>query len=203
MSQFESPELLRDSTREGALLVAEQLALEQSRGDRRAVHFYESRVTAFAQVVDRAGDHFLARARFALNEHSRVGRGDGFHLLQDSHQGFTLPNNLLKIVLGADFVFEIELFLREFGLQLGNLAKGQRVVDRDGDLVGDLSQEVRIVFGESVFVEAADVQSAERPVAADERDDAGRLQPFGEVAARELGRPGLLLVGRLQHDGPA
>src|SRR5579862_4020248 len=57
----------RDGAGEGALLVAEQLALEQRFGERGRVHRDEG-----SRAVDGAGDHFLARAALAQKQHGRV-----------------------------------------------------------------------------------------------------------------------------------
>src|SRR5262249_5285130 len=59
-----------------ALLVAEELALEERLRQRRARETDERPARAPAAVVDRRGDHLLARARFAGDEHRRVGGGD-------------------------------------------------------------------------------------------------------------------------------
>ena len=56
------PSLLRDGAGEGALLVAEQLALEQPGRDGRAVHLHEGAFAPVAQVVDGARDQLLAGA---------------------------------------------------------------------------------------------------------------------------------------------
>src|SRR6185503_5918845 len=61
---------------ERALLVAEQLALEQRLGERAAVDLDERAVRALAQPVDRARDQLLAGAALARDEHGRVARRD-------------------------------------------------------------------------------------------------------------------------------
>ena len=59
---------------ESALHMAEELAFDQLRGDRRAVEGHEGAMRARAAVVQRARHHLLASARFALQEH---GAGHG------------------------------------------------------------------------------------------------------------------------------
>jgi hypothetical protein len=61
---------------EGAADVAEQLALEQVRGDRGAVEGDERALGAGAPAVDRAGEALLAGAGLAEDQHRGVGRGD-------------------------------------------------------------------------------------------------------------------------------
>src|SRR5262249_56663045 len=50
---------------EGALLVSEQLALDERRRQRRAVHLHERTGPARTTVMNRAGQPLLARARLA------------------------------------------------------------------------------------------------------------------------------------------
>ena len=58
---------------EGALLVAEQLALDQVARDRRHVDGDERAVPALAVVVQGAGDELLAGAGLAGDHHREVG----------------------------------------------------------------------------------------------------------------------------------
>src|SRR2546422_11195418 len=67
---------------ERALLVAEQLRLEQRLGQRRAVHRDERAATPRRAPVDGAGDELLARAALALDEH---GGGAVRHLFDERH----------------------------------------------------------------------------------------------------------------------
>src|SRR5271166_4152218 len=64
MRQFETPDLLRHRSRERALLMPEQLALEQARGNRRAVHLHETALAAPAQFVNGPSDEFFSRSCF-------------------------------------------------------------------------------------------------------------------------------------------
>ena len=59
---------------ERALLVAEDLAFEQRLGNGRAVDGDERKRRARTQLMDGLGDQFLARARFAGDEHRRARR---------------------------------------------------------------------------------------------------------------------------------
>ena len=64
----------RGRARERALLVAEQLGLDQVLRDRRAVHLHEGRRRARAALVQRARHQLLAGPVLAGDEHARVGR---------------------------------------------------------------------------------------------------------------------------------
>ena len=68
---------------EGALLVAEQLALEQVLGDGRAVEGQERCLGAGAVLVDGAGDQLLAGAALAGDQHGKGLVGDAADRLED------------------------------------------------------------------------------------------------------------------------
>jgi len=83
VSELETSDPLCDRTSERAALVAEELALEKSRGDRSAVDVDEAPVLPRARLVDRARNEFLSRAGLA-EEHNRcVGRCDDLDLVED------------------------------------------------------------------------------------------------------------------------
>src|SRR5260370_38263209 len=67
VSQFETPELLRDSAGEGAPLVSEQFGFEQSGGDGGAIDLHKCAVAAGNQIVPGPRNPFLARAGFSGN----------------------------------------------------------------------------------------------------------------------------------------
>ena len=75
VGQLEAAARSRDRAGEGALLVAEELALEQLARDRGAVDRDErARRARRARLVDGARDQLLAGAGLAGDEHGRVGR---------------------------------------------------------------------------------------------------------------------------------
>ncbi len=65
-----------DRASEGAFLMTEQLAFEQSLGDRGAVDRHERLVLAVAGVVQAAGEQFLAGAAGAEQHDAHIGAGD-------------------------------------------------------------------------------------------------------------------------------
>ena len=95
--ELETADLLADGAGKGALLVAEQLALQEPRGDGRAVELDEGALAARAQVVKGTGDEFLARACFATNEHRGAGGGDGLDLLEDPGWASLRPTKSSKL----------------------------------------------------------------------------------------------------------
>jgi hypothetical protein len=77
---------------ERAFLVAEQLALEQLRGQGSAVDLDEGLVAARGALMNRTGDEFLAYAALAANQHGDIAVG---YLLDDerhlAHDGTLAP----------------------------------------------------------------------------------------------------------------
>ena len=114
--------MLGDGAGEGALLVAEELALQQARGDGRAVELDEGALPARAEIVDGAGDELLAGAGLPADEDGGVGRRDGFDLLEDLAQGGACRDDLLEVVLGADLVFQVDLLLGELVLERASIS---------------------------------------------------------------------------------
>src|SRR3989454_7923637 len=76
MGHLEASDLLRDGPGERAPLVAEELALQETRRDGGAIDLDEGSLAAAASVVNGARDQFLPRAGLAEHEHGRVGRRD-------------------------------------------------------------------------------------------------------------------------------
>ena len=95
------------STSERPLFVPEQFALQQRRRQRRAMHRHHCRLRARAELVNHLGDHFLARAALALQQHRRPGRRHLLHELQDFLHRRRLAGEILQAEL------RVELLLRD------------------------------------------------------------------------------------------
>jgi hypothetical protein len=85
LGELELAELPRVGAREGALLVAEQLGLDERVGDRRHVDRDERLRPPLAPRVERARDQLLAGPALARDEHRRRGVGDLGDGLVDLH----------------------------------------------------------------------------------------------------------------------
>ena len=81
--QLEAPLAAGDGAGERALLVAEELALQQGLAERRAVEAHQRRLGAGAGAVDHLGDQLLAGAGLALDEDAGAARR---HLLDHPQQ---------------------------------------------------------------------------------------------------------------------
>src|SRR5579863_1961343 len=155
--------------------MSKKLTLEQSCGNRSAVELYEGPILTPAAFMDGARNQFLSGAGLPQKQNRRVARSHGFHQVQNMAESRTLPHNSFEVHLAADFVFQIQFFLREFVLELGDFTVRQRVLHADRDLLRDLSQKGRRLPIKSILFPARQRQHAKRAIPADERHVAERI----------------------------
>ena len=127
VGQLELAELARVRPGEGALLVAEELGLEQGVGDGGQVHGHERLVAPRALVVDGARHQLLAGAALPGDEHGGVGLGHLGDRLVEPHHLRMAAHELVEAV-GA-----IEL-----GAQVPQLALEPALPGRLADQIQDL-----------------------------------------------------------------
>ena len=96
--QLEAADPLGDGSGEGAALVAEEFALQQSRRNGGAVHGDEGVVAACAALVNGASDKLFAGASLPLDKHCGVGRGHDLDLREHLGQRGAGANDLVEIV---------------------------------------------------------------------------------------------------------
>src|SRR5262249_42520023 len=72
VSRLELADLLTMRSREGAALVAEQLALQQVTRHGGAIHLDEGLAASRGQMVDGTSDEVLPRSRLTADEHGHV-----------------------------------------------------------------------------------------------------------------------------------
>ena len=94
---------------EGALLVAEELAFDERRGEGGAVHRDERACRARAERVDGAGEQLLAGAGLAEEQDGRVRVGDLPDLLQNRPEGRAPPDHLAEVVGLVELRVEIDI----------------------------------------------------------------------------------------------
>ncbi len=146
--QFEAADLARDGAGEGALLVAEELALQQSHGNGGAVDLDEGAPAPRAAIVNGAGDQLLAGAGFALDQHGRIGGRDRLHLLQHRIAAARLEPTMSSKSCSARISSSRYDFCSTDPLgALRELAMFQRILHADGNLLRHLPEEIEIVTG--------------------------------------------------------
>src|SRR5207247_8469108 len=93
VGELELPAAARERAREGALLVAEQLGLDQLVRDRGAVDLDERLLAPRRPGVDGAGHQLLAAAVLAPDQHAAGRRGGGDDLLAEPADRLALADD--------------------------------------------------------------------------------------------------------------
>src|SRR5215467_7330152 len=84
-------------------------------------------------------------------------------------QSRALPHDSFKIHLTANFVFEVQLFLRQLVFQFRNLPVDQRILHGNCDLVRDLRKEGHLFSIERVFLVTRNCQDSQNSLPANQR----------------------------------
>ena len=186
IGELEATDFLVDGTGEGAALVAEEFGFEKTGRNGGAIHFDEGTLFARAEIVDGAGDDFLAGAGFAEDENGAAGGSDELDLGHDATDRGAVADNFFEVVGAANLFFEVELFFGEFCFQRVDVFEGDGVFDGDGDLCGDLLDEFDVGGREAVGAAAGEIERAERAATICERDAANNLHAFRAKQADDL-----------------
>src|SRR5258705_349544 len=107
LGHLEEAHLVGVRPRERALLVAEQLALDQVLRDRRAVDLDEGTLDAVRVVVNRVGDQLLAGAVLALDQDVRVAGGHTLYQLEQLLHLLALADDVREAVLTPYLILEL------------------------------------------------------------------------------------------------
>src|SRR5882724_5501619 len=84
VGEFETPNLSRNGPGKRSPFMTEQLALEQPRGNRGAIHSYECPAAARTAIMNGAGDKLLARSSLTQDENRGIGWSHDFNLAEYS-----------------------------------------------------------------------------------------------------------------------
>src|SRR6185503_3011707 len=98
-----------------------------------------------ARGVNGSRDELLTGAGLTEQQYSGIGRGHCCDLAQDAFQRPAFANDLSEMLGAADLFLEVDILVREPILERGNLAKRQRILDRNGDLCSRLRAPVHLV----------------------------------------------------------
>src|SRR4030095_1597046 len=101
MGKLKTPDPLRHRSGKSALLMAEQLTLQEPRRNRRAVELDEGPAGPGTDGMDGSRNELFSRARLAQNQHPRFRWARALPLLQRRLQRRTRTHNLLKIGLSS------------------------------------------------------------------------------------------------------
>ncbi len=180
--------------------MAEEFAFQQTGGNGGAVEFDEGGLLARAEVVDGARQQFLAGAGFAVDQHRGIGGRHGFQLLERGFQSAALAHNLLEAVVGADLVFQVDLFLFQALIELFDALVGKGVIEGNCHLSGHLGEEAQIVALEAVRAARTDIQGAQGSAA---RDQGHATERLNSLAFEQFAGGGGNSARLLQAEHPA
>jgi hypothetical protein len=121
VGHLETADLLRDGARKRPPLVTEELALEQSRRNGRAVDLDERPIATVTPIVDGTGHQLLSGPGLAEDEDGRIRRSHDLDVPQDTTQRRALADDVLESVLRRNLRSDprcVHRFLRShfFGL---------------------------------------------------------------------------------------
>ncbi len=145
-----------------------------------------------------AGDELLAGAGLATNQHGGAGGGDRLGQLQNLTQRCAFPDDLAQVVLGADLLLEVRLFLVQLVPECLDFLEGQGVVDGDRDLIGNELQEPQLGPIVGIRLLAGEDQRTQPPPSGGQRKKAGTLDSIRRTPFRQaLPSP---LLARVRDD---
>ena len=160
---------------ERALLVAEQLRLDQRVGQRAAAHLDERLGRPQRVVVDRVRDQLLAGARLAADQHGGVGARDLRDLIEHAAHRAAGADQVGEVVLRLQLLAQVRVLVDQpLALGLDEALQPHRLADHRGDD----AEELRGADVEPIGLERQlDEQRADRPAGDGDRhaDDAELL----------------------------
>src|ERR1700739_446385 len=140
--------------------------------------------------MDGSRNQLLARARLPINQHRRIRWRYGLHSFEDFAQGGAGSDDLSKIHFATDFIFEIQLFLRQLVSQPPNLSEGKRILHSNRNLICDLGQKLDIAC-ERIVLKFNHTECAQHATSANKGKNADRSH-FGLRSILHAPSPRLL-----------
>jgi hypothetical protein len=104
---------------------------------------------------------FFPCAGFALDQNRGIRRSNLFHLVQHRQQGRAGAGDFFEVVVGANFLLQINVFLFQAGLQSLDFLVGHHVGDGQRHLIGHFLQKLHVNFGVLALLPAADADCAD------------------------------------------
>jgi len=123
MRQLEASSLLIEGTREGSLLVTEELALHEPRRQRAAVDPDERSVAARAVLVNGTRQQLLSGSGLPEQQHGGVCMGHGFDLRERFLESPAVADDLLEATTRRDLRLQIVALRLQTVLQRRDLGE--------------------------------------------------------------------------------
>src|SRR6185503_10621047 len=163
---LEEPDSIFVGPGEGALLVPEELALEQVLREGAAVDRDEISVLPRTVLVNGARHEFLPRSGLAVDEHRNLGRDHLLHQLDHALHPRALPDQEAVADVLLERATQIQILDLEAVLRILERLVQTRVLDSDGDHRGDALEEGDVLGREfmrdRMRIDVEDAQHAAR-----------------------------------------
>src|SRR5262249_20110132 len=179
VGKLKPADLLGNSPGKGAALVSEKLTFQESGRNSGAIKLDQRPLFAPAAVMDGPRDQLLPGAGFAQQQHGGITGSNRLHQTENVPEPGALAYNSFEIHLPADFIFQIELLLRQLVPQFGDFAKDSRIFDCDSHLVCYLAKELDLILVEGVFVAPCHRQDPKKALTTDQRQVTKGVHSFG------------------------
>ncbi len=126
--------------------------------------------------MDRPGNQLFPGTGFTEDQHRAVALRHHFHLLKDAVHGIAAPDDFAKLAVHVvELLGQRQVFVHQPLLQAVDLLIGEGVIQRDGDALGDLAQQLQVGGGKYGFIALRQFEHAEHGVAGHQRQQAQGL----------------------------
>ena len=154
---FKPSDPLLQRSGERPLFVAEQLARDEFRRQRRTIHFDQSTPGSRRPPVDGVRDKLLSSARLSGDQHGRVGRGHAINGSQYIPQRLRRADDFLEYGSLNNFVLQQTILRLELFLQRVDFFKCQCVRYRNGNDFGDILKQLDLAAIEAALLERNEI----------------------------------------------
>src|SRR5262249_30175358 len=116
-------------------------------------------------------------------------------------QSGAVADDLPEVVVGAHLLFQVKILLGQPVFQLADLPIGLRVRHGNGDLLGDLTEQIDFLRAEGTLAAPADIQRAQAGVVEQKWSRAKAAHAFANPVPGALRFPSQALQILLTKDG--
>src|SRR5262249_9685405 len=135
---------------------------------------------AGAELVNSARNQFFACAGLSMYQHCGLRRSNSLDLMEDVAKDLATPYDLFETLLGSDFVFEIQLFLRELLRQVGDPAISNCIFHCDCHLAGGPCKEGDFLRRKGILA-SPEAHNAQNAVAVNKRQETTGFETLGQA----------------------
>ena len=150
--------------------MAKEIAFQQACGHSGAVHLHHAAAVTVAEVVDRTGNQLFTGAGFTEDQHRIVTLRHHLHLFQHAVHGIAAADDFAKLAVHVIELFrQRQVFIHQPFFQTVDLLIGQRVIQCDGDTLGNLAQQFQVDGGKDALFTLRQLQDTKHSIAGHQR----------------------------------